>query len=167
MYRIKQFIWAILTSFKRIDYEFIQKYLDDDEIKLFEKLKLSEQHHSIRVCRESIRISNGYKYNQINQIRLCKMALLHDIGKIEQPLTVIDKSIIVILDKLSKGNLKAYCSVKKVDSYYNHAKKSAIFLGNLKKYDTEFLDTIMRHHERIMLEDNLYLKIIKESDDLN
>ncbi|MGL4849496.1 MAG: HD domain-containing protein [Clostridium sp.] len=167
MYRVKQFIWAIITSFKEVDSAFIEKYLNKDEIELFKKLRVSEQHHSIRVCKDAIKIAKQYREKELNKARLCKIALLHDVGKSEYPLNVIDKSIIVILDRLSKGKLRKYCNIKRIDSYYNHAKKSVMLLKKVEGYDNEFLKVIEKHHERLVLEDNIYLKIIKESDDLN
>lgn len=50
IYRIKQAIWAISSNFKEIDYTYINKYLDKNEIILFNKLKRSEKYHCIRVC---------------------------------------------------------------------------------------------------------------------
>ncbi|MGL5648664.1 MAG: HD domain-containing protein [Clostridium sp.] len=167
MYRVQQFIWAISTAFKKVDYKFISKYLDRDEVEVFKRLKVSEQHHSIRVCNDAFRISKKYNNGKVDKNRLGKMALLHDVGKSEKPLNVIDKSMIVILDKLSKGRLRKHCNIAKIDSYYNHPKKSVSILSELKGYDKDFLEVIGRHHEKINEEENLYLKIIKESDDLN
>lgn len=165
MYRVKQFIWALQGTFKSVDYKFIQKYLDKDEIELFKRLKNSEQHHCVRVCQNTLREIQLQKNIDTNEI--CKMALLHDVGKIKYPLNIIDKSMIVILDKLSKGKLKNYSRYKRVNSYYNHPKESVRFLKELKKYETEFLYVIEHHHQKLNEEDNIYLKIIKKCDDIS
>ena len=52
IYRVKQFLWAITSTFKKIDNKVLEKYLDDKEMTLFKHLKKSEQHHSIRVCKD-------------------------------------------------------------------------------------------------------------------
>lgn len=167
MYRIKQFIWAITSNFKKVDRKLLKKYLNEDEIKIFNKLKVSEQHHCIRVCVDAINMAKSkFKHINIDYIRLGKIALLHDVGKIEYPLNSIEKSVIVLLDKFSKGKLNGYTKFKKVDSYYNHPKKSAKILAVLN-YDREFLDTIRSHHNKLNGNENIYLNIIKTCDDLN
>ena len=48
LYRVKQFLWAIGSNFKEIDYKYVDKFLDSKEKELFNKLKHNEKHHSIR-----------------------------------------------------------------------------------------------------------------------
>ena len=47
LYRVKQFLWAIGSNFKEIDYKYVDKFLDSKEKELFNKLKHNEKHHSI------------------------------------------------------------------------------------------------------------------------
>lgn len=163
IYRVKQFIWAITAKFKPIDYKLTKKYLNENEQKIFNKLRDSEKQHSIRVCKEALEKCNAYK---IDRNKLAKIALLHDIGKIKGKLNIIDKSVIVILDKMTKGNLRRYEKNKKVDIYYNHPKKSVDILKEINRYDKEFLEAIEKHHYK-KIGSNVYLKIIKECDDNN
>ncbi|WP_195972130.1 HD domain-containing protein [Clostridium thermobutyricum] len=182
MYRVKQFIWAITGAVKSVDYELVEKYLDKEEMFIFKKLKKSEQHHCIRVCNDAIQMLKDHNKKleietsnktqeettlSINQYKLGKIALLHDVGKSIFPITIIDKSIIVILDKLTKGRLRNYDKYEKVNSYYNHPIRGVKILSQLKKYDNEFLDIIGNHHKDLNENDNLYLSIIKKCDDMN
>lgn len=163
IYRIKQFLWAVTSVFRPIDEKIIKRYLNDKEEKIFNKLSISEKQHSIRVCKDALKM---YKSENIDNKKLAKIALLHDIGKIDTRLSIIDKSIIVILDKVTKGKLENYKDVKKIDTYYNHAKKSVDLLSKVSKYDYEFLEAIEKHHYKD-INSNIYLKIIKECDDKN
>ena len=36
-YRIKQFIWGFIALFKEIDYTYVTKFLNENEIKIFNK----------------------------------------------------------------------------------------------------------------------------------
>lgn len=164
IYRIKQFIWAITAPFKKVDKNIVNRYLNKEELYLFEKLQASEQQHSIRVCKDALRES--IHWSNINKSKLAKIALLHDIGKIEKRLSVIDKSIIVIFDKVTNGSLKKYTSLKKIDVYYNHAKKSSNLLKNININDDELLEAIEKHHCKEQ-SNNCYLEIIKKCDDNN
>ena len=141
-YRIKQFLWAVTAKITVKDQMFIKKNLNETEQKLFFKLKTLDQKHCIRVAYKAIQLC---KDKNIDDKRLIKAALLHDIGKTECSLRIIDKSFLVILDKISKGKLKKFKNIKKVNIYYNHAE---IGYEILKKYnyDKKFLELIKNHH---------------------
>lgn len=163
LYRVKQFIWAITSHFKKIDEDIIKKYLNKEEQLLFDKLRVEDKHHCIRVCNDAL---NKNKGEQINKEKLAKIALLHDVGKGNKGLNVVDKSVMVILDKLSNGKLKNYNKYHKINIYYNHPKESVNLLKNINKYDSEFLEAVEKHHYK-NIGSNIYLKIIKECDDKN
>ena len=167
MYRVKQFIWAIKSIFEKVDYTFIDRFLNKDEKDLFDKLSKSDKHHSIRVAKDAIEILNSKsKYIDLDLDKVVKVSLLHDIGKISRNLNIIEKSTIVILNKVTKGKLKRYKYIKSIDVYYNHPKKGRDLLKKFDIYDKEFLDSIRYHHEEND-ENNLLLEIIKESDNKN
>ena len=163
IYRVKQFIWAITAKFRPIDKELIDKYLNKEEKKLFNQLGFSDRHHCIRVCNDAL---EKYNFEDIDKNKLAKIALLHDIGKASGRLNIIDKSVIVIVDKITKGKLRKYSFNRKIDTYYNHPKKSVDLLNNINKYDNEFLEAIEQHHYK-KIGQNVYLKIVRECDDNN
>lgn len=163
LYRVKQFVWALKSLSEDIDTEYVNRFLNKREKKLFNKLKKTDKHHCIRVSKEAVNLSKGKK---INLNRVAKVALLHDIGKGEYGLNVIEKSVLVILNKMTKGKLKKYDGIKAIDSYYNHAEKGANLLKRFNTYDKEFLDTIRYHHSN-KIQGNKLLEIIKESDNRN
>lgn len=179
LYRVKQVIWAINSNFKEIDYNYINKYLDKDEVLLFDKLKHSEKYHCIRVCKDCLEINSVSKF-KIDKVTLGKVALLHDIGKSDYSLNIITKSLLVILNKITKGKLKKFSNFKSVDVYYNHGVKGKNILLNEQnrikmnnKYSKEFLSAIENHHKHInidALEDlnnNILLRILIEADNMN
>ncbi|MEG0855874.1 MAG: HD domain-containing protein [Terrisporobacter sp.] len=165
-YRIKQFYWAITSNLKEVDRTLVSKYLTEKEEEVFNKLKTSEKHHCIRVCNDAIVMAKKDK-RKINEKKLAKIALLHDVGKCNKPINVFEKSILVLLDKFTKGKLKNYTNLSKVDTYYNHPIKSAKILKRVSTYDKEFLEAVANHHESIKSENNEYLEIIKECDNNN
>ncbi|WP_330656148.1 HDIG domain-containing metalloprotein [Alkaliphilus flagellatus] len=164
IYRIKQFYWYFTSIFKKIDEEFVIGYLNKKELALFKKLSVGEQHHSIRVAKNAIKIINDKKILGIDMNWFIKICLLHDIGKTDGNINIIDKSILVIIDKLSKGTIKKYANIKKIDIYYNHPTKAMKILKPLN-LDEESLYIIRNHHK--VVEDNMLLNILKESDDIS
>ena len=157
-------MWAIRSNFEKIDDDFIAQYLNKEEIKLFSKLNTSEQQHSIRVSKDAINLVNERNIN-LDITTVAKAALLHDIGKQEYHLNVIEKSILVLLHKVSRGGLKRYSNMKAIDIYYNHSKKGFDILKNFN-YSDEFLEAIQKHHNSNKT-NNVLLEIIREADNKN
>lgn len=161
-YRIKQFIWSVNTHISEEDIKYTEKILKIDELKLFNKLAKNEQKHCIRVSRDVGRFlhSKGLK----NDI-LIRVALLHDIGKIQKRVNIINKSIIVILNKLTKGKLKRFNNIKDINIYYNHGQIGAKILEKYD-HDNKELYLIANHHNDSILSDS-DLNILRYFDDKN
>ena len=169
IYRVKQFIWAIQSVFKPLDYEYVKKYLNEDEFNIFNKLSKIDKFHSIKVSKENIKLL--YELNNsienLDEINLAKVGLLHDIGKIENPMNILEKSTVVGLDKITDGKLKKFNKIKKVDTYYNHPKKAVIILKKFN-YSDEFIEAIEKHHcKEKIIKNNKILYILKISDNKN
>lgn len=166
-YRVKQFMWGLESYFKKIDYSFIETYLNKDEIKMFNKLKKSDKYHCIRVCKDSLKLLKDSNLN-IDEKKLGKAALLHDIGKSKYHLSLIEKSLIVLLDKASKGSLKKYNNIKQIDIYYNHPKIGYEIL-KAHNYDKELLEVVRYHHvaTKINFKNNKMIDIINICDNKN
>ena len=174
IYRIKQFIWAFQSFFKRIDYKYVKRYLNEGEFEVFDKLSKVDKVHSIRVSKENLKLLNELKNRSVsdnlnlnlNKIELAKVGLLHDIGKIQNPINIVEKSVLVCLDKITNGKLKKYDKVKKIDTYYNHPKKAINILKDFN-YSSEFLEAVEKHHcykERYIKNNKiLYILIISDS----
>lgn len=147
MYRIKQFVKAITAKVTIEDIKFLDKYLNRDEKNLVFKLADYDIKHSINVAR-SIE-----KYISLNKLEnepcneYVKMGLLHDIGKIYKNLNPIGKGILVIIDKITKGNIRRYTKNKSIYIYYNHGEEGYKILKD-KGYSDEFLDVVRYHHNK-------------------
>lgn len=97
-----------------------------------------------------------------NREMFIKAGLLHDIGKSVKRINIIDKSIIVILNKLTSGNLKKLKN-KKVQCYYKHSEYSEDMLKGYIK-DVKMLNLIKKHHCDT---DNLEILLFQIIDDRN
>lgn len=165
--RVKQFYVNVTDKMTEKDYDYANEILNKKELELFMKLSKSEQKHSIRIAKdiEFIIDNNETDDEEIlkNRNLLMKSALLHDIGKITKRLNVIDKSIIVILNKLTKGKLKSIKTLKKysvtiiICSYGYEILKDIID-------DTVILDIVKNHHSD---NGNNLVNFFKQIDDKN
>lgn len=169
LYRIKQFIWSVTSRITKEDEDFILQYLNNEEKILFDKLSLNERKHSVRVARsvksELEADPAGLKETGLQECDMIKASLLHDIGKTAVRSNIIEKSIIVILDKITSGKLKNMTDNSKVNCYYNHG---AIGYEILKKYgySENFLNLVKDHHV-INSHGNRALEILKYNDNRN
>lgn len=165
--RVKQFYVNVTDKMTEKDYDYAKEILNSKELELFMKLSKSEQKHSIRIAKdiEFIIDNNETDDEDIlkNRNLLIKSALLHDIGKITKRLNVIDKSIIVILNKLTKGKLKNIEKSKKIQCYYNHSSYGHEILKDMIE-DEIILDIVKNHHSDNV---NKVVSFFKQIDDKN
>lgn len=152
-YRVKQFFWSLFSRVTEEDRKYVQNHLTDGEFRLFSKLPKAEQKHCIRVAEyvegeyESLRKNN----NDICDPEVCRMirvALLHDIGKLKRPLNVVDKSVLVMLNSISGGDLIKLQRFEKVKVYYRHGEIGADMLSQYG-VDERFLFLVRNHHSDI------------------
>lgn len=159
-YRVQQFMKAVIASISENEEKWIKLYLTEKEQALFFRLKVYEQKHCLCVAKLLAKWTNERR----DMIRL---GLLHDIGKILYPLNPIEKSIIVILHKLTSGKIKRFKQFKMVKCYYEHPILGYELLMRQGNYEQEFLECIKLHHEMICPNKIAYeLSFLQKADNL-
>ena len=162
LYRIKQFYWSITARISDDNIIYLKKHLNERDINLFKKLAISDQKHSINVA---IYVESQCRIANIKDNILIKASLLHDIGKSEYKSNVLNKTVIVLLDKITKGKIKKYRNIKLINIYYNHGEIGYNILKDYK-YDDKLLYLIKNHHNT-EIKGNFSLDILKKSDNYN
>jgi len=176
IYRIKQFFNLIAYGFKPLDEEYIDRYLSEAEKKLFLQLKKSEQYHSILIAKAMEKDAMVNKRRHKNE--LVRLALFHDIGKTENPMNIVEKSMAVILKKILKDKLKRLEKLKFISSYLYHGERGEEILRKAKIFDSSpycYKVVGLHHHqldtlnEKSSLSEDFYtaLALLKAYDDLN
>lgn len=164
MARIKQFIKCITAKVNENDMDFISNYLSEDQKGLLLGLQECDIKHSVNVARDIYNNRESIS-KEVDVDELIKIALLHDIGKAYEPLNPIRKSILVLLDHFSKGNLKRFENkYRGVYIYYNHAEKSYEKLKN-HEYSEGFLEAVRYHHNKKISND--IINELRKYDDRN
>lgn len=154
-YRVEQFIKAITAKITSEDIAFVKTYLNERESQLFFRLKPYEQRHCIDVARKLEAITRG-------EAEMIRVGLLHDIGKLVYPLNPIEKSIMVLLDRLTHSKIKKYPQWKLVKCYYEHPRLGYDLLSQIGNYEAGFLEMIKAHHQAES--GNTKLALLKEAD---
>ena len=105
--RIRQGIRAIVSPALHIDYEMAAKFLSPQQMGLFRRMQRSEQLHSLSVLRSVLAQGD-------TPPDLAVAALLHDIGKVNYPMRIWQKTLVVLVRRLlpnvhqrwSEGNIQ-------------------------------------------------------------
>lgn len=163
IYRIKQFIWAIRAQITDGDKKFIKEYLNEIELQIFNRMNDMDKKHSINTARDVKKACEGKK---INCQMLIKVSLLHDVGKSQYKMNVIEKSIVVLLNKFTKGKIKKYSNIKCINIYYNHANIGYEIFKELG-YNESFLFLVKNHHNSDIINSRVELTILQNCDNKN
>ena len=163
LYRVKQFYWSLTLKLNSKDIDLINEFLNSEEKELFNRVSTYEQKHSVNVAFDVMKLCED---KHVKSDTLIKAALLHDIGKSYKKLNPVEKSLVVILDNISRGRLRKFNKLKQVDVYYNHADKGYNILKNKGCYDERFLYLIKNHHNLFIIGDK-ELDILRICDSKN
>ena len=170
LYRIKQFFRAVTAKITYEDLQFIDIYLNHNEKEIFNKLSVYDKKHSINVAKDIkiyLKDLSEMEKDKLNikEKNMIKLGLLHDIGKVYKKLNPIEKSILVLLNSLTKEKIKKYDNIKAVKVYYRHGEMG---FNILKKYNYEedFLCAVKNHHY-YSNNNTLELKILQKADNNN
>ena len=91
--RIRQGVRAIVSPALHVDYDLAATYLNAEQMGLFRRMQRSEQLHSLSVLRDVL--AQGETSRD-----LAVAALLHDIGKVNYPMRIWQKTVVVLVRRL-------------------------------------------------------------------
>ena len=106
-HRLRQGLRALLACARPLDDTLPARYLTGPQLDLFRRMQRSEQQHGINVLRDVL------DQEPTTPDDLAVAALLHDLGKIHQPLPVWSKTLTVLIraflparfERWSQGNI--------------------------------------------------------------
>jgi len=106
-HRLRQGIRALLAFARPVDYTLPAQYLTGSQLELFRRMQRSEQQHGVNVLRDVL----DQESSTVGDLAVA--ALLHDIGKVQQPLPVWSKTLAVLVrallparfERWSRGNI--------------------------------------------------------------
>ncbi|MGF7185095.1 putative nucleotidyltransferase with HDIG domain [Desulfitispora alkaliphila] len=172
IYRLKQVRDALWGKLEPQDKKLVDKILTVEEKSYFYSLSLADQYHSIKVAKEAISIANVRNLN-LDQNVIIRAGLLHDIGKSGFKITLIDRSLPVIITKISPILSKKIASwgngeliiLRGFYLYWNHY-QLGVQIAEKLNLESNLRQVIKYHQEPVKAEDQLLLRLIKEADEL-
>lgn len=170
-YRLKQFYFGMFSVYDSADDAFARGYLQSEELALFNQLPGFEKKHAVVVARKMLDLAI---YNpELDQQKLVKLGLLHDIGKVAERNSVLSKSLLVILRYLFPGLYDRLAERGKTNKlfrrFYIHKHHGAVGAEMLSKIGVsgEFLSIIKKHDPRVepvLQDDPIELRILQQAD---
>lgn len=177
--RVKQFFVALTAKMRTADHLVVKQNLSPMEAEAFYRMDINSQKHSVNVTLTCIRLAKTVP--DVNNRRLLRAALLHDVGKIAGDMGTIDRVLIVLVNRLAPGIAarlvkKGMCWARTGDllggichAFYinrHHAelgKQTAEALG----VDSETVALIAAHHQPPADGEPVELTLLREADGLN
>ena len=178
--RIRQFWRAIKAKLTVEDKVFIDKYLNDEEQKLFFAMRVYDQRHVLNVAYTAQKIIEQKQYENVDYNLLIRACLLHDVGR--TAICLMDKVTSVLLGKFLPQKSKQWANraeklkLNKEKSfwqkrryalyiYYNHAQLGAEKLSGLGL--NNIAEIIRYHHDKVDCKACSELQILCLADSLN
>ena len=170
-YRFKQFYFGMSANYSKGDESFARSYLSSEELALFNQLPGFEKKHAVVVAKKMLDLA---LYNpELDQRKLVKLGLLHDIGKVLERSSIVSKSLLVIIrfflpqlyDWLADRGVKNVF-LRRFFIHKHHGLVGADLLAKIG-VSGEFLMIIKKHDPRVepaMEDDPIELKILQQAD---
>lgn len=170
-YRLRQFYFGMFSRYEKADEAFARRYLQGEEWALFNQLPGFEKKHAVVVARKMLDL--GVYNPELDQQKLVKLGLLHDVGKIAEHNSVLSKSLLVIVRYFFSGLYDWLAERGRTNKYlrrfYVHKHHGAVGAEMLARIGVsgEFLSIIKKHDPRVepaMIDDPIELKILQQAD---
>jgi hypothetical protein len=97
--RLRQGLRALFAFTRPVDHALAARYLNPQQVILFQQMRRSEQLHSLNVLRDVLTLESlqGDAIDTVDLADLTLAALLHDVGKTRYPLAIWQKTLTVLV----------------------------------------------------------------------
>jgi putative nucleotidyltransferase with HDIG domain len=153
LYRFKQFWFGMFSIYTKADEAFARGYLNIQEMALFNQLPSFEKKHAVVVARKML--DAAHHYPDLDQQKLARLGLLHDIGKVAERNSILTKSVLVFIRFSLPGLYHRLADLGKEHlrfrRFYIHKHHGVVGAELLEKIGVsgEILSVIAKHDPRV------------------
>ena len=158
-YRINQFVHAKSSKMSYSDIEFVRRYLTKPEQVLFYRMRTFDQSHGVMMAHKCLDKCKNYKW--VDENILVRSALLHDVGKAFYNVSLLLRSIYVLLNKFNNGKFLSSIAkqnskilvLRKLYILKNHPAVGAKMLSDIID-EPEIIEVVNGHHSKPLPSEN-------------
>jgi len=171
VHRVRQFWFGMFSSYTRADEAFARGYLSIQEMAVFSQLPGFEKKHCVVVAKKMLDAAR--RYPKMDDRKLVRLGLLHDIGKLNERNSVLTKSLLVMIRFFLSGLYDRLADRGEKDRRFrrfyihkHHGREGAKLLEKLG-VSSDILSIVAKHDPRIEPfgpEDPIELKILQQAD---
>jgi hypothetical protein len=151
-YRVRQLWQAARAHLTEQDNQFVGRFLTPQQVALFDQMQPAEQVHSLQVARRLDQLGE-------DNTDLLAAALLHDVGKIPQPLQLWERIWIVLGEALFPALAHKWGATSQYSSPVSFLRQPFVVAEQHPQWGAELAlqtgassltaDLIRRHHTRL------------------
>lgn len=169
--RIRQFYFSRVAKYTKADESFAHSYLNIQEWAVFCQLPWFEKKHSVVVGRRML--FEAKEHPELDERKLVRLGLLHDIGKVLEHNSIYSKAFMVLL-RFFMPRLYDYLAdvgehkrlFRRFYVHKHHGREGARLLERMGE-SSEILAMIAKHDPHLNPwgeDDPLALKLLQEAD---
>lgn len=167
-------IVAMTARIDARDRTFLQAHLSPQEEALFWAMGLPEQRHALNTAYTALKLAKQRK-EPVKRAFLIRCSLLHDVGKENGDIGILDKVFTVLADRFFSSAALRWAKMGRgrwmanrrhaLYVYYHHPKRAEQKLKQLGL--PEIAAVVAKHHEAPAAKDAPELRLLKMADALN
>lgn len=156
-HRVKQLYSALTAEVHAEENAIVSRYLADEERELFYRMSVVDQRHALDTCYKVLE-GLARREDGAQEVLVVKAALLHDIGKLDGELTILDRAIIVLLQQFAPHKIELWACEGRGRFMQNrrhalflaahHGERGAGFLQEIGS-ETDLIDLVRDHHRPV------------------
>ncbi|MFC1559812.1 HD domain-containing protein [Candidatus Margulisiibacteriota bacterium] len=165
----RQFFQSIFLKANKEDLKYFEQYLNIKEKALFSQFSGFEKLHAVRTAKRVKKLVHGRP--EIDERKMERAALLHDIGRISGRITVFDKVWLKLMkhlarpvyNKLAEKGRDPGAGSRKLYIHKYHGEVAEEFLRRAGT-DDAIIDLIVKHAQKPRKDDSEELKLLRRAD---
>ncbi|MDW7674302.1 MAG: HD domain-containing protein [Bacillota bacterium] len=168
--RLNQVWDALFGKLSKEDMAWVKSSLTCEEYSLFLRLSRPDQYHSFKVAKTAISLCLKDETEQLELSIVKKAALLHDIGKADQRLLLLERILPVVTSIISlslakyiieKSNINGIARGFYVYAYHGSRGQQLALIHSI---DHQIIEVIAKHQQEVNKHDSKLLRLIKIAD---
>ncbi|MGP1408530.1 phosphohydrolase [Selenomonas sp.] len=171
--RILQFFHALTARLRERDHAFVRRFLREEERALFYAMDVIDQRHAVHTAYTALQLARAE--DGIDEIFLVRIALLHDVGRVQGDLGLWGKVGVVLLHRFLPQLSRRFAALSR-DGAFGFWRHALYVYDHHAEIGSEKLRllgcgkeaaVIRLHHSPPASSDAAELRLLRQADSMN